>query len=103
MGCELGFMRMVSILKNYHYNGQDDDWWLRSPYDAGDVGTIFAWYVDDDGSVYHNYDLVDRTFCGRRPAFVLPSSLFVSDDGDVGSDSNGGVSWDFCGNMIYSK
>ena len=34
------------------------------------------------GSIYVNYLDVDDS-CGRRPAFVLPSSLFVSDDGDV--------------------
>ena len=61
------------------YNGQADYWWLRSPNRTG-VGNAF--YVYPDGDVgYHYY--VGWDSCGRRPAFVLPSSLFVSDDGDV--------------------
>ena len=60
------------------YNGQADYWWLRSPradYVSG------AYYVYYDGNV--GISFVDWDSCGRRPAFVLPSSLFVSDDGDV--------------------
>ena len=62
------------------YNGQADYWWLRSPhldYDYDD-----ACCVDSDGGVFSDYWSVTDS-CGRRPAFVLPSSLFVSDDGDV--------------------
>ena len=59
------------------YNGQADYWWLRSPYRTYDD---YAYNVFPDGDVvYHVY----WGSCGRRPAFVLPSSLFVSDDGDV--------------------
>lgn len=61
------------------YNGQADYWWLRSPYRTYGDG---AYYVNPDGDV-GNYYGVDWDSCGRRPAFVLPSSLFVSDDGDV--------------------
>ena len=63
------------------YNGQADYWWLRSPV-LGYVGSSGAYHVNDGGYV----DYVDGVVwgsCGRRPAFVLPSSLFVSDDGDV--------------------
>ena len=62
------------------YNGQADYWWLRSPnlnYDNDG-----ACYVISDGDVYNDYWGVTHSY-GRRPAFVLPSSLFVSDDGDV--------------------
>ena len=62
------------------YNGQADYWWLRSPDRTG-VG--YAYYVVPVGVVdYIGYN-VSWDSCGRRPAFVLPSSLFVSDDGDV--------------------
>ena len=59
------------------YNGQADYWWLRSPRTGNDY---LASYVGSDG--YVNYGVYWDS-CGRRPAFVLPSSLFVSDDGDV--------------------
>jgi hypothetical protein len=53
-------------------------WWLRSPY-AFDSAS--AWFVGTDGFV----DAVNTssTSIGVRPAFVLPSSLLVSDDGSV--------------------
>lgn len=60
------------------YNGQADYWWLRSP---DRTGVVYACIVFPDGDV--DYDGVGWDSCGRRPAFVLPSSLFVSDDGDV--------------------
>ena len=60
------------------YNGQADYWWLRSPYLVGG-----AYFVFPGGVVVDDYYGVGWDSCGRRPAFVLPSSLFVSDDGDV--------------------
>ena len=62
------------------YNGQADYWWLRSPFRTYDNG---AYYVGPDGIVDFNYFWDVTVSYGRRPAFVLPSSLFVSDDGDV--------------------
>ena len=62
------------------YNGQADYWWLRSP--DLDYVNDYAYRVDSDGNVDDDrWDVADSY--GRRPAFVLPSSLFVSDDGDV--------------------
>ena len=61
------------------YNGQADYWWLRSPNRTYDY---VAYYVNPGGDVDYYYWDVTVSF-GRRPAFVLPSSLFVSDDGDV--------------------
>ena len=61
------------------YNGQADYWWLRSP-DLS-IGYV-ACYVYSGGGVDNYYWNVADSY-GRRPAFVLPSSLFVSDDGDV--------------------
>ena len=58
------------------YNGQADYWWLRSPGRTYGDGACVVGPVGDS-------DFVFWDSCGRRPAFVLPSSLFVSDDGDV--------------------
>lgn len=64
--------------KRIAYNGSSAAvWWLRSPY-TSDVDSV--WRVGLDGSVdsywyYYSY--------GVRPAFVLPSTLAVSDDGTV--------------------
>lgn len=64
--------------KRVAYNGSSAAvWWLRSPY------TNFAsnvWRVDSDGS--NNYWHYSNS-CGVRPAFILPSTLVVSDDGTV--------------------
>ena len=60
------------------YNGQADYWWLRSPYRTHG-GVAYDVFPDGDVDGCH----VGWDSCGRRPAFVLPSSLFVSDDGDV--------------------
>ena len=59
------------------YNGQADYWWLRSPYLYDDDKCVFV-ISDGDVTLLGCHDSY-----GRRPAFVLPSSLFVSDDGDV--------------------
>ena len=64
--------------KRIAYNGSSAAiWWLRSPY-TGSSGDV--WSVDADGSsgsdwCYYSY--------GVRPAFILPSTLVVSDDGTV--------------------
>ena len=63
------------------YNGQADYWWLRSPYFNVDDILADEVYVDDWYLRNYMWSLYDSY--GRRPAFVLPSSLFVSDDGDV--------------------
>ena len=64
--------------KRVAYNGSSAAaWWLRSP-DTNYTNDV--WDVKSDGSfgswLYHD------TY-GVRPAFVLPSSLVVSDDGTV--------------------
>ena len=58
-------------------NGSATHWWLRSP---NTDNTSSVWYVVSDGSCngwYANYS------CGVRPALVLPSTLLVSDDGSI--------------------
>ena len=58
-------------------NGGAARWWLRSPYR---YFSRSAWSVGSDGSssiYYCSYSY------GVRPALILPSSLFVDDDGFV--------------------
>ena len=64
-----------------YLNGSATNWWLRSPhtYNTGDV-----WYVYSNGS--YGTPRANRT-CGVRPALILPSSLLVSDDGSVSTNT----------------
>lgn len=62
-------------------NGSAAGWWLRSPgcgysYGALGVGSNGDW---DGGSCSGS--------CGIRPALILPSSLLVSDDGTVSTNT----------------
>lgn len=64
--------------KRVAYNGSSAAvWWLRSP-DADD--TYYVWGVDTGGSDYSSW--YSNSY-GVRPAFILPSTLVVSDDGTV--------------------
>lgn len=58
-------------------NGSATDWWLRSPH-AGN--TVHVWLVYSSGRYYNWY--ANNSY-GVRPALILPSSLLVSDDGSV--------------------
>lgn len=58
-------------------NGSATLWWLRSPY-TNNANVV--WSVNSNG-VHYNYDAASTY--GIRPALVLPSSLLVSDDGSV--------------------
>ena len=63
------------------YNGSATYWWTRSP----DTNySYYVWYVYSDGDYYS--DWYDNTH-GVRPAFVLPSTLSVSDDGAVSTNA----------------
>ena len=75
--------------KRVAYNGSSAAiWWLRSPH-TGDSGGV--WGVGTDGSY-------DGGWCsnswGVRPAFILPSTLVVSDDGTVSVNTAPTVSTD---------
>lgn len=64
-----------------YLNGSASFWWLRSPlcYDfsgALSVGSNGGW----------NYDFCSNSY-GIRPALILPSSLLVSDDGTVSTNT----------------
>ena len=67
--------------KRVAYNGSSAAiWWLRSPYTYNNSD---VWSVNTDGSNYIWY----YNFYGVRPAFILPSTLVVSDDGTVSTNT----------------
>lgn len=75
--------------KRIAYNGSSAAiWWLRSPYTSN--GSI-VWSVNTDGS--SNYNWYHYSY-GVRPAFILPSTLVVSDDGTVSVNTAPTVSTD---------
>ena len=78
-GAKLSYFDSAS--KRVAYNGSSAaEWWLRSPHTNG--GGV--WTVKSDGS-RDNWNC-DNTY-GVRPAFVLPSTLVVSDDGTVSTNT----------------
>jgi hypothetical protein len=64
-----------------YLNGSSAIWWLRSPYC---LNFYYALYVNSSGDW-------DSSFCsgsyGIRPALILPSTLLVSDDGTVSTNT----------------
>lgn len=58
-------------------NGSATYWWLRSPYTGN---TNYVWFVLSNGSCNGWY--ANGSY-GVRPALVLPSTLLVSDDGSI--------------------
>lgn len=68
---------IASTLKIAYLNGSANTQWTRSPY-TDNTGS--AWWLNSNGSI--NYDSCYYAY-GSRPAFTLPSSLYVSDDGSV--------------------
>ena len=68
---------IASTLKIAYLNGNANTQWTRSPYT---YYTGYAWRLRSDG--YVSYNLCYYTY-GSRPAFTLPSDLYVSDDGSV--------------------
>lgn len=70
--------------KRVAYNGSSAAvWWLRSPC-VNNGNNNDVWHVHADGSS-HGYWY--SSSYGVRPAFVLPSTLFVSDDGTVSTNT----------------
>ena len=75
--------------KRVAYNGSSAAiWWLRSPYTV--VGNS-VWGVNTGGSGNGYWC---NNSCGVRPAFILPSTLVVSDDGTVSVNTAPTVSTD---------
>jgi hypothetical protein len=64
------------------YNGSSAaGWWLRSSYTGNNY---YVWYVGSGGS-YDNWSYSNPY--GVRPALILPSTLLVSDDGTVSTNT----------------
>lgn len=75
--------------KRVAYNGSSAAvWWLRSPY-TGSTGDVWSVNSDGSGSGWGYYDSY-----GVRPAFILPSTLVVSDNGTVSVNTAPTVSTD---------
>ena len=86
-GAKLSYFDSAS--KRVAYNGSSAAiWWLRSPF-TGDNYNV--WNVYTGGSSRSNW--CDNSY-GVRPAFVLPSTLVVSDDGTVSVNTAPTVSTD---------
>ena len=64
-----------------YLNGSTAYWWLRSPYCSS---FNFALYVNSSGG-WGGYGCSDSD--GIRPALILPSTLLVSDDGTVSTNT----------------
>ena len=64
-----------------YLNGSAALWWLRSP---SCYYFIYALCVDSNGGWGNNYC---SSSCGIRPALILPSTLLVSDDGTVSTNT----------------
>ena len=65
-----------------YLNGSAADWWLRSPRC---FNSYYALCVGSDGDWYY-YGLCSNSY-GIRPALILPSTLLVSDDGTVSTNT----------------
>lgn len=64
-----------------YLNGSAARWWLRSPYT---FSTGNVWLVRSSGDYYYINASNSR---GIRPALILPSTLLVSDDGTVSTNT----------------
>lgn len=64
-----------------YLNGSATGWWLRSPYCSYFFNAL---YVHSNGDWYYG-SCSDS--CGIRPALILPSTLLVSDDGTVSTNT----------------
>ena len=65
-----------------YLNGSAAYWWLRSPYCG--YNSYSALFVNSNGDWLSNY--CSNSF-GIRPALILPSTLLVSDDGTVSTNT----------------
>lgn len=70
-------LSIASSLQIAYLNGSAVVQWTRSPYTSL---TNYAYYLHTNGNVNYNYCYNTH---GSRPAFTLPSTLSVSDDGSV--------------------
>lgn len=64
-----------------YLNGSAAYWWLRSPYCSDFGGALCVYSVG-------GWDYYGCSYsCGIRPALILPSTLLVSDDGTVSTNT----------------
>ena len=68
---------IASTLRIAYRNGSATTQWTRSPSTSS---TDIAWWLDSNGGINGSNCSISY---GSRPAFTLPSSLYVSDDGSV--------------------
>ena len=64
-----------------YLNGSTAYWWLRSPYCNGFGGALYVYSRGD----WNNNNCSSSN--GIRPALILPSTLLVSDDGTVSTNT----------------
>lgn len=64
-----------------YLNGSAAVWWLRSPYCNGFNSALYVSFNGDWG-----YSICSCSY-GIRPALILPSTLLVSDDGTVSTNT----------------
>ena len=64
-----------------YLNGSATSWWLRSPY-CNNFSFALCVYSNGDWG----YDVCSNSY-GIRPALILPSTLLVSDDGTVSTNT----------------
>lgn len=64
-----------------YLNGSAAFWWLRSPYCGYFDGALYVGSSGDWGGS------LCSSSCGIRPALILPSTLLVSDDGTVSTNT----------------
>ena len=64
-----------------YLNGSAAYWWLRSPYCYGFYGALYVYSIGDW------YSSLCSSSYGIRPALILPSTLLVSDDGTVSTNT----------------
>lgn len=69
-------------------------WWLRSPY-TGNATNVF--HVHADGSFSRSHSYISSV--AARPAFVLPSSLLVGEDGTVSTNTLPTITSDKTGDL----
>lgn len=62
-------------------NGSATSWWLRSPYCSNFSDALYVFSNGDWGNGGCSNS------CGIRPALILPSTLLVSDDGTVSTNT----------------
>ena len=75
--------------KRVAYNGSSTAmWWLRSPH-TDNPGSV--WAVNSEG--YYDAGRWNYHSCGVRPALILPSTLLVSDDGTVSTNTAPSTPW----------